>query len=237
MNRKDEFIKYIEFTKKHIPNSAFLLLQENKQREFFYIIHGSMVLLDIFINHCKLNGKSEEIENFLLGFRHNFNKLLLTVPLNDENIISYNLRVTVEILLKTIIFLSSEYSLQDTNNMTFREIEDFFNRENHSWSPEEKQQIGELKKIYGENSKILHIKDIQNIEYTEYLEEIITNKTDYMDRIINQIKHFKRSLENVLINLLEIDKNKFSSYERSNLQENLGEKWFKKFYGWETQNV
>lgn len=225
MNTKDSYDQYQVFVQKNFPNSHYLTKSEPITKRFFNLVHGRTIFLDVILRNYSLSSNQA---NFVEIFNFNLTRLLYTIPTNDDYIINYNFRSLIESLIKLIYF---GIAFRDKQNFN----ESYRNLKNELKSTEfyniAKNECDQLFNYYSMFSEELHQKKGVSGYSKSFLEEIMSSPPSRsLETRISQLEKVVIFLENIIIDLPTVSLKDLSGPDRFLLNNELGQRWFNKYF-------
>ena len=221
MGRNKERKIYVSFVKKYFPYSYVNGDTENLKL-IFYRVHEASVITDIFIRNISLTNELE----FLELFKRNFEKLLITVPLNDPQVIYYNIRIIIENFIKFLYSTFNDLENDVIKRTRYRLIkEDLLSRD------VDHESLNVFLSYYANYSNYIHDKSECYINEMYYVESIITSKTYDFNFFVEALTKMLNSYYKLICSKFNINENSLSTSDRLRLQSNLTSKRYKKFIG------
>lgn len=232
--------EYKEFIKKYFPCSG--ILNDPNIESIYYRICENNLITDIYekyIGDKTFTNISCQII-FLQNYRIQFNKLLLYLPLNDNNCINFCMRAVIENLLK---FLYSIYFKENYNNISkckFRDIRERLNKINANLFMD-KNKFNILFSYYGEFSNSIHDKSYSTEQHLNYLGSIIEANCLNLDYLDKKLLNILNCYEELICTIFKIEERTFSMSENLRLKNSLTPKRVEKIkqflYKEEEQNI
>lgn len=220
MRANQEKQRYIEFTKKFFPNTL-LLGNEDVLGILFSRVHENSVVTSILEKYVTSHGVSIE---FLVYYRRNFNKLLVTYPLNEAQAIYSNIRLITESLLKFLYSINSTQDVETIKKTKFRTL-----KEELMKTSLDQNALNTLFSLYGRYSNYIHDKEDADTEELDFIENVITTKNKYLTGIVDELITLLNSYYILICSAFRITQSQFSSSENLRLIHNLSTKRYKKF--------
>lgn len=172
----------------------------------------------LIIKYLKQEQEPKFYIEFLEVYAYYFNRILLAVAVNDQQLISYNIRSMLEQLMKFIY--STQYSLpiKTIRDTSFRHLkEDLMN------SSIKHETVDKIVSYYGAYSKMIHDKDSTNINI-EYLEDVISSKHKELIKLPDILKNILDIFYEIMEQAVDIDKKILATGEKIMLRHNLNQK-------------
>lgn len=220
---------YKEFIKKHFPYSCSFN-DENIDLIYLRICENNLVT-DIFekyiINEDYNNGINCNIE-FLKGYKVQFNKLLLYLPLNEPSGINFCMRAAIENILKFLYSIYFDEKPQNIMRCKFRDIKERLNNaETQLFIDKEKLNI--LFDYYGKFSNSIHDKiDKEGDSQLEYMESIIEYGELNLRELDARLFKVLNIYEVFICNIFKIDEKTLSTSEIIRLKNSFSSNRFQK---------
>lgn len=200
MNQK-KYNEYHTFLNRNFPNSY---LTKNKYRDVLYSrIWENNVMTEIFEEKLKIRKDSCAL-TFLTAYREQITKLLIYFPLNDNTVVDFAIRCSVEYLLKLIYsirFHSRESDLLIVSNKSYKKLKEELSSSFLKTSIND--SLNDLFQKYGNYSNRVHAKSIDAEYELGYLQDVISSVgVDYskFDKIlINILDDFEIILSFLLL--------------------------------------
>nr|DAE48816.1 MAG TPA: hypothetical protein [Caudoviricetes sp.] len=193
--------KYCEFLKSNFPNFPNPDLKEIEQ--IYIKICENNILTDFFVEKLRELDKEISIE-FINRYKKTLNKLLIYIGVNDEDIINFSFRSSVEYILKSLCSFNEFSSEEKINKLSFRSISELLKKEENYLYTDMKVDSSNLLSLYGKFSNEVHGKVDIKINELEYMNLILgTNHVDY-SKIYNNICNIVDTYEKIFIRALNI---------------------------------
>lgn len=184
---------YKDFIKKNFPHSG--VLESNELNRIYDKVCENNIITEAFkCNIEKLKQPNSEV--FLSRYTYFFNKILLQIPTNDIESISYYIRSITESLLKFVLSLNTDKAFEDINKMSFKNIKK--NLKDEKSNIEYVAELDLLFSIYGKYSNLIHKKNSYNTQELEYIEDIITGQSINIEKIDMELLKIIDSYEKIV---------------------------------------
>ncbi|AIQ62558.1 hypothetical protein PSTEL_05035 [Paenibacillus stellifer] len=220
MRVNQEKQRYIDFTKKYFPNTL-LLGNEDVLGVLFSRVHENSVVTSILEKHITSQGGSIE---FLVYYRKNFNKLLVTYPLNEAQAIYSNIRLITESLLKFLYSINNSLDVETIKKTKFRIMKEELMKTSMN-----QNALNILFSLYSRYSNYIHDKEDVDSKELDFIENIITTKNNYLTGIVDELITLLNNYYVLICSAFRITQSQFSSSENLRLIHNLSSKRYKKF--------
>ncbi|TYA11247.1 hypothetical protein FRY98_18945 [Paenibacillus faecis] len=220
MRTSQEKQRYIDFTKKYFPNTL-LLKNEDILGVLFSRVHENSVVTSIFEKYITCNKVANE---FLIYYRKNFNKLLVTYPLNEAQAIYSNVRLITESLLKFLFSINNPLDVEIVKKTKFRTLKEELIKTGLNQSA-----LNVLFSLYGRYSNYIHDKEDADSKNIDFLEILITTKNKYLTGIVDDLILLLDSYYALVCITFQITPSHFSASDNLRLIHNLSSKRYKKF--------
>lgn len=225
MKAKDSYLQYQAFVNKNFPNSYYRNVPDSITERFFMLVHGRNIYLDVVLRNFPLNSNQSQ---FIEIFNFNLNRLLYTIPTNDDYIINYNFRSLIESLINIVYF--GKAAPDDKNyNESYRNLKKKL-KETEYYSTV-KNDCDQLFNFYSVFSEELHQKKGVSDYSKSFLEDIMSlpSKTSLIKRI-SQLEKIINFLEKVIFSFSSVKLQNLSGPDRFLLRNELGRRWFDKYF-------
>lgn len=199
--------------------------------KFFPYADYSEEFNNIYLRICENNIISEIFKRFVNKedysiffldiYLSKFNKLLLYLPLKDQDSIDICIRGSVENLLRFYYCIFEKEQLNKVKKINYRNLKDNLLNQDFFNNVENKQCLNILLSKYGEYSKSVHIENVNKASEIDYLETIILKgEVEYsiLDRDILKILNVHLILTS---KLLDIKYKEFNTADRLRLNNKL----------------
>jgi hypothetical protein len=224
MQRDNEFKRFLEFVRENFPNS-YILKNTEELKLLFYRVHENFIVSEIIEKYLKHNyeGKRNFHIEFLINYKNNFNRLLLTVPLNDSQIIYFNMRAIIENLLKFLYSVDNKIDVQKVRKTSYRHIKEHLLKTNMCL-----KSLNTLFSYYAKYSNFVHDQKELYEKEIIYIEKILQNKTNYLLSLSENLLKIINCYYSLIFKTFNITQRMFSSSENLRLMKNLTPKRYNK---------
>lgn len=217
MNTKD----YENFIKLHFPYSKCM---NNETPILVYrLVYELNMMSGIFKNY--IGNRPYNI--FLDKYINKINKLLLYIPLNDQDSINFIIRSAVENIIKFIVCKYSSKDIKCISKMGFRNLKEEIQLLSNS-TVIDMESIDKLFSLYGQYSNDVHGKDYTDKNEIKFLQSYILNENLSLSRTKDDVMKIIESYYKILNKSFNIKFSDFGSAERIRIRRSLSNKRYEK---------
>lgn len=199
--------RYIGFLRKYFP--YYKIKKQTEISKLYDLIYDNSVVL----HSLKRAINNDNSIYFTQLFTDAVQKLLIVIPLKDEDLVAYSMRLASDMAYKSI-YSFQENDFSKVNNSSYRNMKDNFKSLNNC-----KNEIDEISTIFGLYSNEVHKKKIVTINLLSDLSSKLDGKPIDFKKLTRHLEKLIINFYSVLIIISNINYNEMNFQEKSRLDD------------------